>query len=112
METLIAEYPEMLCKQHTISAIAEFHLKFEGIHPFIDGNGRTGRLLINLELIRHGFLPIDVKFTDRDNYYTCFDHYFGERQTADTFTKMILDYEIAELEKYIEIVKYANEVRQ
>jgi len=110
MEALLAEYPHMLRKKHTIAAIAEFHLKFEGIHPFIDGNGRTGRLLINLELIKHGFLPIDVKFTDRDTYYSCFDHYFSEKQSPDTFTKMILSYEIAELERYIEIVKYATEV--
>ena len=50
---------------HIIERIARFHLEFEGIHPFIDGNGRTGRLILNLDLIRNGYPPINVKFSDR-----------------------------------------------
>ena len=63
---------------HIIERIARFHLEFEGIHPFIDGNGRTGRLLMNLDLIRNGFPPINVKFTDRKRYYDAFDAYYKE----------------------------------
>ncbi len=48
-----------------IERIARFHLEFEGIHPFIDGNGRTGRLILNLDLIRNGYPPINIKFADR-----------------------------------------------
>ncbi len=51
IENLILDYPSLIKKMHIIEAIALFHLHFETIHPFIDGNGRTGRLLINLELI-------------------------------------------------------------
>jgi len=101
MEALVAEYEDMKRRQHIISAIAEFHLRFEGIHPFIDGNGRTGRLIINLKLIKHGFLPVNIKFADRDKYYTCFDKYFGEENSANMLTEMLLGYQIAELERYI-----------
>ena len=61
-----------------IERIALFHLEFEGIHPFIDGNGRTGRLILNLDLIRNGYPPINVKFTDRKRYYDAFDSYYKE----------------------------------
>ena len=48
---------------------------FEGIHSIIDGNGRTWRLPVNLELMKVGYLPIDIKFTDSLKYYDAFDEY-------------------------------------
>ncbi|EEG74919.1 Fic family protein [[Clostridium] hylemonae DSM 15053] len=73
MEQLLEFYNNS--KEHIIPRLARFHIEFEGIHPFIDGNGRTGRLLVNLELMKAGYPPIDIKFTDRIVYYNAFDEY-------------------------------------
>jgi Uncharacterized conserved protein len=73
MEKLLSDYSKD--ETHIVSRLARFHIEFEAIHPFIDGNGRTGRLLVNLELMKAGFPPIDIKFADRVSYYNAFDEY-------------------------------------
>jgi len=102
METLLIEYNHNKKERHIIEAVAEMHLRFEGIHPFIDGNGRTGRLLINLELIKAGFLPVNIKYADRRKYYECFDKYFGEGHTSEPLIEMLIKYEEEELVGHIE----------
>jgi Fic family protein len=51
-----------------IEAISDTHARFERIHPFLDGNGRTGRLVLNLVLVRLGYAPVIVFKRDRDRY--------------------------------------------
>ena len=105
LEQLIADYPQIKKSRHIIEAIAEFHLRFEGIHPFIDGNGRTGRrLILNLELMKAGFLPVNIKFSDKRKYYECFDHYYSSGNTAEMLAALIAVYETEELEKYIRMI--------
>lgn len=58
--------------ENIVKRIALLHLTFEHIHPFIDGNGRMGRALNNFLLIREGFVPINIKFIDRQLYYEAF----------------------------------------
>jgi Fic family protein len=101
MERLLDDYKNMKQSKHIIEAAAEFHLRFEGIHPFIDGNGRTGRLILNLELIKKGFLPVNIKFADRKKYYDCFDSFYPGAHTPDSLTRLILAYEEEEMSKYI-----------
>ncbi len=105
MEQLLADYQEMKRDKHIIAAVAEFHLRFEGIHPFIDGNGRTGRLILNLELIKAGLLPVNIKFADRRKYYDCFDQYYSNGRTPEPLVQLIADYEAEELERHIKIIE-------
>jgi Fic family protein len=101
MEALLNEYDNMKREKHIIEAVAEFHLRFEGIHPFVDGNGRTGRLIMNLELMKEGFLPVNIKFADRKEYYDCFDSYYSDARTSEPLTRLILAYEEEEILRYI-----------
>jgi Fic family protein len=78
-------------KRHVLEKAALFHLRFEGIHPFVDGNGRTGRLLLNLMLMQAGYPPINVKFADRKRYYDCFDSFYREND-ASPMVEMISAY--------------------
>lgn len=105
MEQLISDYENLEQTKHIIECVSIFHLRFEGIHPFIDGNGRTGRLILNLELIKHGLLPINIKFTDRSLYYSCFDDYYGCKHSSDSLTNLIAKYEIEELKKRLDILE-------
>ncbi|MDO8552085.1 MAG: Fic family protein [bacterium] len=60
---------------HIVARIARLHLTFEDIHPFCDGNGRIGRVLNNYELIREGYVTINIAFANRARYYDAFQEY-------------------------------------
>ena len=100
---LLAENEKRKKTMHPIERIARFHLEFEGIHPFIDGNGRTGRLILNLELIRNGYPAINIKFTDRKRYYDAFDAFYRDGN-ADEMILLVGEYVRERLDKYLEIV--------
>lgn len=102
MEKLIAEFSKK--KLHPIESAALFHLKFEGIHPFIDGNGRTGRLIMNLFLMQNGYPPINVKFADRKRYYEAFDSYYRDNDDS-AMVKMVAEYVEERLSKYVNSTK-------
>lgn len=74
LEKMLGDY-NASSHENIIKRIARLHLAFEYTHPFIDGNGRIGRVINNYLLIREGFVPINIKFIDRKKYYDAFREY-------------------------------------
>ena len=83
--------------RNIVEKLADLHIAFESIHPFIDGNGRTGRLIVNLELMKAGYPPIDIKFTDRMRYYDAFDH-------REDMVKLFAEYLNKRLDQYLGVL--------
>lgn len=102
MEQLLYDFAAST--EHIVTKLARFHIEFEGIHPFIDGNGRTGRLLVNLELMKAGFPPIDIKFTDRIAYYNAFDEYHV-KPNLSAMENLFAGYINARLDMYLDILQ-------
>jgi Fic family protein len=69
MNRLIRWYDDNKDKIHPLRLSAEFHAAFEKIHPFEDGNGRVGRILINAILLEQGYPPIIIRKTMRQPYF-------------------------------------------
>ncbi|MBQ8865721.1 MAG: Fic family protein [Bacteroidaceae bacterium] len=103
MEALLADMGSLYRQLHPVEKVALFHLRFESIHPFIDGNGRTGRLLMNLQLIRAGYPPINVKFADRRRYYEAFDSY-ARTSSPQAMQTLIAEYLEQRLQAMLEIL--------
>src|SRR3989338_8830205 len=81
LENMLAKY-NANNHESIVKRIAQLHLAFEYTHPFIDGNGRIGRVLNNYLLIREGFVPINIKFIDRKKYYDAFKEFDEKGQTT------------------------------
>lgn len=81
IENMLVQY-HATSYEHIVKRIATLHLTFEHIHPFVDGNGRIGRVINSYLLIREGFVPINIKFIERKKYYEAFKEYDEKGKTT------------------------------
>lgn len=80
MEEILIEYTSN-CDMYFIDKIATYHLNFEMIHPFNDGNGRMGRIIINFQFLRLGFPGIIIRDKEKKDYYDAFNNYINNKNT-------------------------------
>lgn len=102
MEQLIVNYNSWK-EYHPIIRAALLHVELVKIHPFVDGNGRTSRLLMNLALMSSGYVPLIIKKDNRLKYYEALDKAHTTNDYTD-FIKLITKAEIDMLTKYLNIL--------
>lgn len=102
MEKLILTY-NTWSEYHPIIQAALLHGELVKIHPFVDGNGRTSRLLMNLVLMNNGYNPVIIKKETRLKYYEALDKAHITGNYTD-FVKLVTKLEIEMLKKYLELL--------
>jgi len=104
MEALLNWYDGKAQALHPIVRGAMLHVIFVGIHPFIDGNGRTSRLLLNLELMKSGYPPIIIRVENRLAYYNALDKAHTTEDYMD-FVELVAKEVEASLDLYLSAVQ-------
>lgn len=102
MERLVA-WHEQARHMHPIERAAELHTRFVEIHPFVDGNGRTGRLLMNFELMKAGYPPAVIRKEDRLAYYDALDEACVTRRYTE-ITGLVAEAVQRSLDVYLELL--------
>lgn len=87
LQQFIKRYNELVAEGFTMEDVADLHIQFENIHPFTDGNGRTGRILINSMLISGGQTPIVIPLDFRNDYYKLLETN-NVKSMADAFKEL------------------------
>lgn len=98
MDVLLNWY---LRQEINVPLLAEFHARYESIHPFQDGNGRTGRLILFRECLKNGIAPVVIEDMNRNIYLEALKEYREEKK----FDKLVKLFE-KEQEVYLEKCKY------
>lgn len=106
MTDLMNWYKNQAADLHPVERAAKLHSLFVKIHPFVDGNGRTARLLLNMEIMRSGYVPIVIKKEERARYYTALDESHVTGDYTD-FIRFVGEVENQSLEFYLKLVSGA-----
>lgn len=83
MKTLLAGYNEL--EEYDVNSLMKFHADFEHIHPFQDGNGRVGRMILFRECLKHEMIPIIIRDESKAEYY----HVLHEAQVNENYRPMV-----------------------
>ena len=87
-------------ENNAVELAAWTHAEFVRIHPFTDGNGRTSRMIMNYQLMSHGFLPVSVAKENRLEYFDALEAY-AVNGNLEPFSEMIAGLEKQRLEEYV-----------
>jgi len=110
IEAILNEYSSNL-ESYFIDKVAKFHLDFETVHPFCDGNGRIGRVLTNLQLLKLGFPIIIIRDKEKQEYYDAFKEYRDSKNKKGKIMEKIVGLGLIEsLHKRITYLKGDNVV--
>lgn len=101
MESFIQWYNTKGQILHPVERAAMVHIIFVGIHPFVDGNGRTARLLLNLELMKSGYPPVIIRNENRLRYYSALDKVHTTNNNED-FIEIVTEEVNNTLDLYLE----------
>ena len=98
-------YEDLKIKENELNPIelaAWTHAEFVRIHPYIDGNGRTSRLIMNYQLLIHGYLPISVAKENRLDYYNALEQY-AVKDDLSPFADFVAELEEQQLDEYMKL---------
>src|SRR3989344_5234017 len=92
LKELVKWYSEYQKKYPPLLLAAVIHNQFENIHPFQDGNGRVGRILLNNVLLKHGLPPLNIELRNRQEYYAALQAYENGHDIHPTIELMLKEY--------------------
>lgn len=98
------------CAAHPLLRAAGFHAMFENIHPFMDGNGRTGRQLLNFVLLRNGYRPVAIKYDAGRSYARGLEAWQVDGK-PDSFCSIFLDCVEQEEQTLVDLIERLRHLR-
>lgn len=104
LSTLLKYYKENKKIMYPLELAYDFHLRYENIHPFLDANGRTGRLIMNKILMDHGYFPIIIYTKNSKAYYNAIAKGL-QRETKKTYYQLMLEQAKITYDDYFSMMK-------